>query len=89
MHPPTTILFDSPGQWRVSKRPPQKKPHTYTPTITSQKPNQNEQAQAAIAHYNMRDFDGAQRGFQQLREGDPYRLENLERCAIFYLFIYL
>jgi hypothetical protein len=34
-----------------------------------------------MAHYNMRDFEESQRNFVVLRERDPYRLENLERCA--------
>ena len=51
------------------------------PHLTSTHLPNPPQAQEAIAHYNTRDFDGAQRGFQRLREQDPYRLDDLERCG--------
>ncbi|GAB5036504.1 anaphase promoting complex subunit 8 [Nannochloropsis oceanica] len=38
-------------------------------------------AQRAIARYNHRDFEGAQAGFRQLHEQDPFRLENMERYS--------
>ena len=34
-----------------------------------------------MAHYNVRDFEEAQRRFQSLQARDPYRLDNLERCV--------
>lgn len=35
-------------------------------------------AQQAMAHYNKREFDEAQNLFEDLRELDPYRLENMD-----------
>ena len=35
-------------------------------------------AMTAVAHYNMRDFENAQRHFQELCQRDPYRLEQMD-----------
>ncbi len=35
-------------------------------------------AQTATAHYNARDYDQAQRTFEELREVDPYRLDGMD-----------
>lgn len=35
-------------------------------------------AQAAVANYNMREFDEAQQSFERLLQADPHRLENMD-----------
>lgn len=39
-------------------------------------------AQTATAHYNLREFDEAERLFEELLRSDPYRIEGWEQISL-------